>query len=55
MESFAISEPKDGFELIDMTKPLRPGSRSVLALITHSEMLKAMEDGTVINIEQHFN
>jgi hypothetical protein len=53
--SFPIGYPVPNLELIDMAKPLRPWSRSVLSLLTQDEMLQAMKDGVGIKIEQHFN
>jgi hypothetical protein len=54
-ESFYIGYPIPDAELIDRRIHLRPGSRSVLSLVTQGEMLQAMKDGIGIKIEQHFN
>jgi len=55
VESFPVSQPGLGAELIDMTRPLRPWSRSVLSLLTQEDMLKAEKDHAEIKLEQHFN
>src|ERR1035438_4968290 len=44
MESFPINYPAPNTELIDIARPLRPESRSVLFLMTQDEMLQAMKE-----------
>ena len=52
-ESFPISAPHVGDELIDMSKPLRPESRSAFVLGTQEEVLERMK-GSGGHDEQHF-
>ena len=54
MESFPINYPAPNTGLIDIARPLRPESRSVLFLMTQDEMLQAMKEHVDIQMEQHF-
>ena len=54
MKSFPVNHPTLNTELIDISRPLRPESRSVLFLMTQDEMIKAINDHVDIQMEHHF-